>query len=272
MKTTTSAPLVRGLFFCIVFLASQACFSQPYNGWTTIARGDNGNVWLYNATEIKMQGMPPAIISTPFNWVSAEGKTQPYHIWEFHCQSEQIRVGNGNLISISNESNSIRKIVLKMLCGVKQDEDLWFHFATLAAPNKPAIFSYFNLNSLRKVSSPIDGIFLTYSNAKLENSLDKLLFSDSYDIVMSCSELRLFWKSKNSTDGYKELIIENHSNSPFMSPRHNICNGIYSNFVKTESLISKKSPEPIQKVIVPNSESEKIVNELQNTKRRQIPN
>jgi hypothetical protein len=240
---------MKKLFFLLIFFAPQLCFSQPYNGWTILTRGDNGNLWLYNANEIKMQGMPPVIVSTPFNWVTVDGKTQPFHIWEFHCQSEQIKVGSNNLISIANETTTVRKIVLRMFCGVKQDEGLWFHFATLAVPDKPAVFSYFDLNSLRRVSSPINGVFLTYSNAKLETTLDKLAFADSYDVVMSCSELKFFWKVKNSRDDYKEVAIENRSNSPFMPARHNICNGIYSSFVKTESSALINLPDSSNKLI-----------------------
>lgn len=272
MKINILFVFIRKLIVLLILSIPQICFSQQHNGWATIARGDNGNIWLYNSNEIKMQGMPPAIISTPFNWVTADGKTQPYHVWEFHCQSEQIRVGNNNLISIATDSNTIRKIVLRMLCGIKQDDGLWFHFSTLAVPNKPVVFSYFNLNSLRKVSFPIDGIFLNYSNAKLENSLDKLAFSDSYDVVMSCSGLRLFWKTRNSTDEYKELIIENSVNSPFMAPRHNICFGIYSNFINADTSAFRNLPALIQKATPPNTESEKLGSESLNIKKRQTPN
>lgn len=206
------------------------------DGWSLLTVDNKGAQYLYNAKALISTGWPPKIISVPISMIDASGTSQGYTIWEFHCETEQLKSGQGSLISISSDGGTVRRTMFTLLCGINQNDGHWFHnLSHIDSQTKKIGYLLFDARNVKKVTTPHNGIRTSYTGGQLD-MLGRPYFTPldgtKYDLIYSCTEPKLFWKKPNENDFTNEVSITPTSYNAAI--RHLFCNGHYNQIAQTE--------------------------------------
>ena len=228
---------MKRLLSMLIFLMPMTSYGQGSTQIIGVLQKTPASTFIYSPQDTIMQGFPPAIVSLPIAiFDNSDNKLKGKHNWEFHCQSDQVKVGSGNLTPTSPPSSSIltiNKFILLNFCGIKNDKGYWFHFASIANG-----FLYFDINTLRRVSQPINGISVEYNLGTFSNDANPKLTlnsSENIEAIFDCQSDRYFQKPKSNESFIESNIPFNHH---FSHIRYSFCKGIYANLVKQEVSLS----------------------------------
>ncbi|MDM7943991.1 MAG: hypothetical protein QUV35_15310 [Hydrogenophaga sp.] len=174
--------------------------------WGSYVASEGGGGLFYNYESLKRERFPPRLISVKiFN----EIKNQKNYVfdWELKCISKEIKVGTSNFLSIASDGNTTRRILLEGLCGVRNDEGLWF----IAGATTGALYAI-NSSTLRKISN--DQFSFTSMSSRLEitSSTALIPLSAKEDYVISCSDrTSVRVRPNGSTDPMRLMEISTDS-------------------------------------------------------------
>ncbi len=230
----------KNIFILLLILISKTSIGQSLpDGWSLLTVDGKGTQYLYNTKALISTGWPPKIISIPISSVDASGVSRGYTTWEFHCETEQVKSGEGSLISVSNEGGTIRRTMLTLLCGLNQNDGHWFHNLThIDNQSKKIAYLLFDARNVQRVTVPYSGIRTSYISGEL-NMVGKPYFTPlegtKYDLIYSCTEPKLFWKKATDNDFSNEVNITPTSYNAAI--RHLFCNGHFSQLA--QSVVSR---------------------------------
>jgi hypothetical protein len=235
--------------FILTFASS--VFGQTYNGWNLLLRDTDQKRYFYNVKGMTTDNWPPSIVRTAILIVDKDGKTESNLWWDFNCQNKSIknnenvqRLTNTTPISIINDGNTTRKLIMQLLCGFQVDDKHWVHyFSILGDANNSPGYLFVNVNDLSRIS-------FTDNNEKKEGieitqgfgTWDYANFNNIFSItnvgksIYRCSESKIYSKEKDNYVGTNFSIIEGSGLAGF---HYNICQGIYSKLIKTKNTQSQ---------------------------------
>lgn len=135
---------------CLIFIALALLIGEPSHAqdmqgkWTPYTKAASGDGVYYRPDMIKRQNFPPTSIKVPVLFDSP--KTRHFWAeWELRCASKEILVANSKAISVADQSNSLLRIFLEGLCGMRDDTGLWF----IVGPNASGNFLAVNSDSVQ---------------------------------------------------------------------------------------------------------------------------
>ena len=221
--------------------------AQGFNGLVGIVQSPEGNWFYYDVYGIKVEKTPIHTITVPIIYTD-NNKNLKKEIFKINCETEELQVDD-KFVAVKNTATVGHRIV-KSLCGLKQSNATWVHHFTFPVNSEGIGLTLFiNIEKLENVSIVVDGVqkegvSVDYTNGHLDKNFFQT--SDIRNLVMSCSEEKLFDKNKDK-DTYVTVSVAPHFGSGLRGSRHNLCSGIYANLVKpnlSAPLALPKKPSP----------------------------
>lgn len=224
--------------FLLFFSYSKIILSQEINTnvESVIANSVNSDVYTYEPKKTikKFYDTPnnitlqrtPIIVQTDIKHYK-DNKFISNRTYIFNCENEEMQTTTG-FISLKNVGNTIEKNIMKKLCGVKQDDGHWFHFIS----QTNLLETFFNIETLKKVNSPIDGIYLEFAAGNFDYKDKKILqltLNERREIIFDCNSRNFYMNKISGNSQPTQGLLKN--NSDFEGIRHNICFGVFKNLV-----------------------------------------
>lgn len=248
---------MRFFLLALAFFSSAAMSQNLNNGWVYMGAHEDGIAYGYHAGSMVKDNFPPNIITTKIARYDKFGKANAYEQLEVRCQQQEIKFGNDPFFNISNDLNSVRKSILRGLCGLNQTNGHWFLVgAVLNGINQgskipPSASYYFiDVKSIKKTSNPIpNGTSLLYGLGAInENKAELWEVRDiSSELVIDCGDDSYYYHPKETDKlNYDKLKIG--INTVPQAINHLVCNGYYSlDQTKKASSIQAKDFSEVKK-------------------------
>lgn len=242
----------------ILFIASLFLILIPRIGntqldtekWQYYIGGVEGGSLFYNYESLKRENFPPTIITAK---VLQETPNKPtYHFdWEMRCQTKELKISSRQTISIASDTTSLRRLLLEGLCGINNDEGLWFLVSHL-----PNGFYGINSNTLKKISNDQYSYISSFVHVDANNQFKLTSAAVKDENIINCSDRsRAQIRAAGSNDPMKyielpksaigrtitHLVCSNYIQaSNFLLQSNNDSNITQPNFKENNSIESAK--------------------------------
>jgi hypothetical protein len=248
---------MRFFLLAAAFFSSAAMSQNLNNGWALIGIQEDGTRYGYHAGSMVKDNFPPNIITTKIATYDKSGKTNGYEQLEVRCQQQEIKFGNNPFVNISSDTKSVRKMILRGLCGVNQTNGHWFLVGTIPGESNqgseiPPLSTYYfiDVKSIKKTSKPIpNGTSLLYHFGLLNENKAELweVTGTPSELVIDCGDDSHYYHPKE-TDKLNYDKLKTGINTVPQAINHLVCNGYYSlDQAKKASSIQAKDFSEVKK-------------------------
>lgn len=220
---------MKTLLFTFTFFVTTTVYGQQLSeGWSNVAVGESGSVFSYHSHSIIKDAWPPTTVSVKIA-STKDGKSKGFQQWEFRCPQQEVKIDNGNFISVASDANSIRKTLLIGFCGINQADGQWFLVGALLDKNSGLLtYLFLDANSISRVDKPVpNGVAFKYSTGRLELTRPPYWNPvGPITLVMDCNNSgRFFASDTTKSQGFEEMTAV--LNTVPRAMNHLVCSGYY---------------------------------------------
>lgn len=198
--------------------------------WQYYIGGAQGGAIFYNYESLKRENFPPTIITAK---VLQETPNKPtYHFdWEMRCTTKELKISSAPIISTASDTTSLRRLLLEGLCGINNEEGLWFLVSHLRSG-----FYGINSNTLKKISNDQYSYISSFVHVDANNQFKLTSAVAKDENIINCSDRsKAQVRPAGSNDPMKDIDL------PKSSIGRTIAHLVCSNYIQTSNLSLQSS-------------------------------